>query len=721
MTLVVRAGQYVHINVFFTFIVLCFSRNGIFLGMPYKKIIVVILSFGLVVRVFAQDVLTVNSRQIKAKISPTLWGLFFEDINRGADGGLYAEMVENASFDFPKPMMGWATQPARVRTGIFMVINQGEVNVADPKFMRVKLEAGDRVGLVNEGFGGMGFQKGARYEGKLRYRRRSGPGGGAPGSGGGFSGGAASGDGWAGEVANGDGSAGGVTVAVQLLNGKGSIGEAAIDLPASDTAWHEQYFSITAADTAGQGKLLLKFQGSGQLDIDRVSLFPGNTWKGRPGGLRADLAQKLADLHPGFLRFPGGCIVEGKDILHRYQWKKTIGPLEDRQLIMSIWNDDVPLRQTPDYFESFGLGFYEYFQLCEDIGAAPLPIINCGLSCQFDAAEVVPVEELDPYVRDALDLIEFANGDATTTMWGAKRAALGHPAPFNMKLLGVGNENWGPQYAERLAVFTRAIKDRYPYMQLICSSGYTPQKQEFQYIDSVLRARHVDIIDEHFYNPPEWFLQNATRYDKYDRQGPKIFVGEYAAQSDRIGSLKNENNLRTALAEAAFMTGLERNADVVTMASYAPLFAHVTGWQWTPDLIWFDNTRSYATPNYYVQQLFSVNKGTAVVPLLDKGEPLTGQDSCWGTACLDQPEGELILKLINLSDVPKLKTIRLTDARPGRTATVITLAGEAPGKTNSLEHPDVVAPVSSSLPVSGKEVKVTLPRYSCVVVRVKIS
>ena len=660
------------------------------LSMSYQRYLAVVLIVGLAVRAGAQGVYTVNDRQVKAPISPTMWGLFFEDINRGADGGLYAEMVKNASFDFPKPMMGWVTQPVRVRTGIFMVINQGQVNAADPKFMRVSLTATDRVGLINEGFDeGMGFIKGARYEGMIRYRRDGGS-----------------------EV--------GITA--QIMNKGGiSLGKAVIDFTAGDTSWHEKHFSITATDTAGAGRLLLSFHGSGQLDIDRVSLFPAETWKGRPGGLRSDLAQKLADLHPGFLRFPGGCIVEGKDIVHRYQWKKTIGPMEDRQLIMSIWNDDVPQRQTPDYFESFGLGFYEYFQLCADIGAAPLPIVNCGLSCQFDAAEVVPMDELDPYVRDALDLIEFANGDATTTSWGAKRAALGHPAPFNLTLLGVGNENWGPQYAERLAVFSKAIKQRYPYMKLVCSSGYTPQKQEFQYIDSVLRSRHVDIIDEHFYNPPEWFLQNAVRYDSYDRQGPKIFVGEYAAQSDRIGSLKNENNLRTALAEAAFMTGLERNADVVTMASYAPLFAHVTGWQWTPDLIWFDNTRSYATPNYYVQQLFSTNRGTAVVPLLADGVSLTGQDSCWGTACLDQPKGELIFKLVNLSEKAKSRTVKLADGKFRGGAVVTVLAGNAPGEKNSLDSPELVAPVMKQESVKGKEMKIELPAYSCVVVRVKVS
>lgn len=680
--------------------------------MSQRNLFSIFAALVLVVQASAQNVYTVNARQIKAKISPTLWGLFFEDINRGADGGLYAEMVENGSFDFPKPLMSWATVPTRVRTGIFMVINQAAASVTDPKFMRVDLLPTDKVALMNEGYvaapgaGGMGFKKGMTYSGMLRWRRRS------P----------------------------GVKVSVELVGARGvELGKTGVELGGgagvtggfglggelatladADTAWKEVRFSITANDSSTQGKLVLRFEGSGQLDIDRVSLFPTDTWKGRPGGLRNDLAQKLADLHPGFLRFPGGCIVEGKDIVHRYQWKKTIGPLENRQLIMSIWNDDVPLRQTPDYFQSFGLGFYEYFQLCEDIGAAPLPIINSGLSCQFDAAEVVPVDELDPYVKDALDLIEFANGDATTTMWGAKRAALGHAAPFNLKFLGVGNENWGPQYAERLQIFTDAIKKRYPYMQLICSSGYTPQKQEFLYIDSVLRSRHVDIIDEHFYNPAEWFLANANRYDHYDRKGPKIFVGEYAAQSDRIGSLKNENNLRMALAEAAFMTGLERNADIVTMASYAPLFAHVTGWQWTPDLIWFDNSTSYATPNYYVQQLFSVNKGTAVVPLLDKGAVLAGQDSCWGTACLDEPSGELIVKLVNMSDKSKDRVVSIADAKPARTARAIVLAGAEPGTMNSLEHPDAVAPVTKEVAVAGKDVHLALPPYSCTVVRVKL-
>lgn len=636
---------------------------------------------------FGQEVYTVETKMKKASISSTLWGLFFEDINRAADGGIYAEMVKNRSFDYPKPMTGWSTWPSnRLRDGIFVVTNQMAENVADPKYMAVTVQAGDTAGLINDGFGGMALKKGLPYALTLRYRQKG----------------------------------SGVHLRAFVFNSKNRpIGHVSISPLEPTDDWQEQIIDITPNDSAMNGKLLVIFEGVGRIDVDRISLFPTDTWKGRPGGLRADLVQRLADLHPGFLRFPGGCIVEGNQLIHRYQWKHTIGSLQDRELVQSIWADDVPDRETPDYMESFGLGFYEYFQLCEDIGAAPLPIINCGMSCQFDAAEVTPINELEPYIQDALDLVEFANG-GMDTKWGAKRAALGHSAPFHMTMLGVGNENWGPQYAERLALFTRRIKDKYPYMQLVNATGYSPNPRTFHFMDSVLRSRHADIIDEHFYNPPDWFLQNATRYDHYDRNGPKIFVGEYAAQSDHIGSLKNENNLRTALAEAAFMTGLERNADVVTMASYAPLFAHVTNWQWTPDLIWFDNSRSYATPNYYVQQLFSLNKGNWVVPLLRQGLPVCGQDSCWGTACMDSTTGELILKLVNPSGMAMKRTIELEDARLEGTATATTLTGTSPVAMNSLATPLGIAPVAGKMAVKGKRFQLDLPPYSLVVVRIKV-
>jgi len=633
------------------------------------------------------QVYTVQTKIRKAGISPTLWGLFFEDINRGADGGIYAEMIKNRSFDYPKPMTGWTTWPGnRVRDGIFIITTQMAVNSADPKYMAVTIRPGDTVGLINEGFGGLALKKGLAYELTLRYRQ----------------------------------SGGQVNLRAFLFNNRNRpIAHIAITPLASTGDWQEQTVSITPADSASQGKLLVIFEGAGQMDLDRVSLFPSDTWKGRPGGLRADLVQRLADLHPGFLRFPGGCIVEGNQLIHRYQWKHTIGSLQDRELVQSIWADDVPDRQTPDYMESFGLGFMEYFQLCEDIGAAPLPIINCGMSCQFDAAEVTPINELEPYIQDALDLVEFANG-GPDTKWGARRAALGHPAPFHMTLLGVGNENWGPQYAERLTLFTKALKEKYPWLKLVNATGYSRNEPVFKYMDSVLRIRKADIIDEHFYSSCDWFLQNATRYDHYDRNGPRIFVGEYAAQSDRIGSMKNVNNLRTALAEAAFMTGIERNADVVTMASYAPLFAHVTDWQWTPDLIWFDNARSYATPNYYVQQLFSVNKGTEVVPLLYQGQPLTGQDSCWASACMDDSTHELIIKLVNPSGSAQQRTIELADAWMTGNVEVTVLSAADAGTVNSLDSPATIAPTVSQLSAKGKDLPIDLSPHSLTVVRVPL-
>jgi alpha-L-arabinofuranosidase len=633
-----------------------------------------------------QDQYSVKTKHMLAPISSTLWGLFFEDINRAADGGVYAEMVENRSFDFPKPMTAWTTWPNnRLRDGIFLVMNQSAENAANPKYMRVTTNIKDTVGLMNSGFDeGMTFKK-EPYDFTLRFRQ---------------------------VVA-------GTHIRVFLFNSQNRvIGREAVKLLApNDGDWHTQQMAINSTDTATRGKLLVIFEGQGQLDVDRISLFPTDTWKNRPGGLRADLMQRLADLHPAFLRFPGGCIVEGNQIVHRYQWKNTIGPLQDRTMVQSIWADDVPERQTPDYMESFGLGFYEYFQLCEDIGAEPLPIINVGMSCQFDAAEVVPTNELEPYITDALDLVEFANGD-TNTYWGQRRAAMGHPAPFHMNLLGVGNENWGPQYAEHLDIFTKRLKAKYPDLKLINATGYSRNIPVFSYMDSVLRARHADIIDEHFYDTPKWFMDNSNRYDSYDKHGPKIFVGEYAAQSDHIGSMKNKNTLLTALAEACFMTGIERNAAVVSMASYAPLFAHVTGWQWTPNLIWFNNERSYVTPNYWVQYLFSNNKGTEVVPLTLKGKAISGQDSCWASAVIDKEKHQLIIKLVNMSAKPNAKSIQL-DQNVSH-GTITTLANNNLNIENSIENPDHIKPIEKQLKVTGKEVNFIAEPNSLNVLKIQL-
>src|SRR5690606_12813576 len=321
------------------------------------------------------------------------------------------------------------------------------------------------------------------------------------------------------------------------------------------------------SETSAKGKLNVWIEGKGTSSFDMISLFPKETWKNRPKGLRKDMVQLLADMKPGFLRFPGGCIVEGRDLATRFQWKKTVGPIEQRELIINRWNTEFKHRLTPDYFQTFGLGFYEYFQLAEDIGAEPVPILNCGMACQFNTGEVAPMDELEPYIQDALDLIEFANGSTATT-WGKLRAEMGHPEPFHLKMLGVGNENWGPQYIERLEAFKKVLKEKHPEIDIIASSGTDPEGERFAYLDGELRSMGIDIIDEHYYRPPAWFLSSAARYDDYDRSGPKVFAGEYASHTTRPNG-PGRSTWEAALSEAAFLTGLERNADVVTMASYA--------------------------------------------------------------------------------------------------------------------------------------------------------
>ena len=307
---------------------------------------------------------------------------------------------------------------------------------------------------------------------------------------------------------------------------------------------------------------------------------------------------------------------------NRYQWKKTVGDPDSRELIINRWNTEFSYRSTPDYFQSFGLGFYEYFLLAEDIGAEPLPILNCGMACQYNSSELTSMDNLYPFIQDALDLIEFANG-STATQWGKLRASMGHPEPFHLKLLGVGNEQWGEQYLERYAKFAAAIKAKYPNVQLVAASGPDPAGDRFNLAWTKLRELHADLIDEHCYAKPDWFFNQTHRYDHYDRTGPKVFMGEYAAQSVAVVSTKNRINLECALAEAAYLTGLERNADVVRMASYAPLFANTEAWQWTPDLIWVDTLHVTPTPNYFVQQMFSCNRGDAVLPLEISGLPVT--------------------------------------------------------------------------------------------------
>ncbi|TFF38596.1 alpha-L-arabinofuranosidase [Mucilaginibacter psychrotolerans] len=633
-------------------------------------------------------VYTIASGQVKAHIEPTMYGIFFEDINLAADGGVYAELVKNRSFEFDSHLAGWQQQQKAGGKGGIEVVDR--TNERPENAHTIKIDVSDNAGyfgLSNEGFRGMGIKKGETYSFSVTARK---------------------------PVAN------AVSLLVELHSAKGLVIGTAIITPTS-TDWKKYNVKFVATATEDKASLYVWLKGKGAVELDMISLFPQHTWKNRPAGLRADLVQKLADMKPGFLRFPGGCIVEGRDLANRYQWKKSIGDIDKRENLINRWNMEFKHRPAPDYYQTFGLGFMEYFMTAEDIGATPLPILNCGMACQYNTGQLVPLDQLDPYVQDALDLIEFANG-GPDTKWGKLRADLGHPKPFNLKVLGVGNEQWGEQYIARWKIFTKAIKDKYPYVKIVSSVGPSPNGEEFTRLDKFFRAEHADILDEHYYQAPKWFLDNATRYDNYDRKGPKIFAGEYAAQSVAIASPDNKNNWDCALAEAAFMTGLERNADVVSMASYAPLFAHVDGWQWTPDLIWFDNLRSYGTPNYYVQQLFSLNKGTDVVPLLKDGEMVTGQDGCYATASIDKSTKELIIKFVNSGATAQPVVFKIDGVSAGKkTAVVTTLRSADKAAVNSFKAPKLVSPVASTLLVNGKTVKVTVEPYTFKVIRLKLN
>lgn len=634
------------------------------------------------------NIITVKADKPYAEIQPTMWGVFFEDINLGADGGIYAELVKNRSFEFSKPLMGWKVEQNFFNEAAVTVLNRQDQNLANPRFARVTVNNAitGTLSMTNEGFRGMGIKKDLRYDFSVMYRQQT----------------------------------GNLKLHVEIIAGKNKI--LASGIVATETTgdtWKKQRISITANDTAQKAKMKIWFEGSGVIDMDMISLFPEDTWKKRPGGMRADMIQLLADMKPGFMRFPGGCIVEGMDLNNRYQWKKTIGPIEERQLIINRWNVEFAHRPAPDYFQTFGLGFFEYFQLAEDIGASPLPILNCGMACQFNTAELIPLDQIDPYVKDALDLIEFANGDVNST-WGKVRAGMGHPDPFNLKMLGVGNENWGPQYIERLQVFQKAIKEKYPNIKLVTSSGTDPNGDRFDFLNGELRKMKVDIIDEHFYRRPEWFFENASRYDNYDRSGAKIFAGEYAGQSDKTVSVENKNNVRTAIAEAAFLTGLERNADVVVMASYAPLFAHVDGWQWTPDLIWVDNLRSAGTVNYQVQKLFATNKGTNAVPALLNNKTLSGQDGLYASAVTDKNSKEIIIKIVNSGMAEKNLSFVLEGYKKlAQQATVTVLTGGG-DQINTVDNPFNVMPVISTTTLKGKKLDIVLKPFSFTVIKVGI-
>ena len=632
--------------------------------------------------------LEVDASKTITKIQPTMFGLFFEDINFAADGGLYAEMVKNRSFEFDKPLMGWE-QPNTKRSSLNKESGSAapiKIAANNTNFCRVEINNPKGYALINEGFRGMGVKKEAKYN--LSFK-----------------------------AANHNGAI--TKIIFQFIDkDQKVIGETSI-VPKSDQ-WTNYSAQFKATQTEAKAKLKITFEGTGTIDLDMISVFPEDTWKNRKNGLRKDLVQLLYDVKPGFLRFPGGCIVEGRTLADRYQWKKSIGEVEERKTMMNRWNVEFNHKQTPDYFQSFGLGFYEYFQLSEDIGAEPLPILSCGMACQYNTGELAPVDELDPYVQDALDLIEFANGAVTTT-WGKIRSDMGHPAPFNLKYIGVGNEQWGPDYIERFKVFEKAIKAKYPNIIIVSGSGPSPDGEHFDFAMEELKKLNAELVDEHYYKSPQWFRENAGRYDNYDRKGPKIFAGEYAAQSVSGANPNNRNNWECAFSEAAFMTGLERNAEVVHLTSYAPLMAHEDAWQWTPDMIWFNNLTSYGSANYYVQKLFSTNKGTDLITITKDGKSLIGENNLYASAVKDVNTKELIIKLVNTSSSSQEVTLDLKGAKVASKGILVTLSSPNLQDENTFTDPVKISPKEKEYKVTKGKPELNVPAYSVSVLRLKMN
>ncbi|WP_321332415.1 alpha-L-arabinofuranosidase C-terminal domain-containing protein [uncultured Bacteroides sp.] len=626
--------------------------------------------------------LVIQTKKLGAEIQPTMYGLFFEDINYAADGGLYAELVKNRSFEFPQHLMGWKT------FGKVSVQDDGPFE-RNPHYVRLSYPGHPQkhTGLDNEGFFGIGVKSGEEYRFSVWARLPEG------------------------------GTAGKIRIELVKTNSNAERQAFATqELTIDSKEWKKYQVMLKPDMTEAKSTLRIFLASQGPIDLEHISLFPVDTWKGHENGLRKDLAQALADIHPGVFRFPGGCIVEGTDLNTRYNWKNSIGPVENRPLNENRWQYTFPHRFFPDYYQSYGLGFYEYFLLSEEIGAAPLPIVSCGLACQFqntDPKAHVPVEELGSYIQDALDLIEFANGD-TTSVWGRKRAAMGHPASFHLKFIGIGNEQWGPEYPARLELFVKAIRKAHPEIKIVGSSGPDSEGKQFEYLWPEMKRLKVDLVDEHFYRPESWFLSQGARYDNYDRKGPKVFAGEYACH----GKGKKWNHFYASLLEAAFMTGMERNADVVQMATYAPLFAHVDGWQWRPDMIWFDNLNAVRTVSYYVQQLYAQNKGTNVISLTMNGKPVTGaegQDGLFASAVWDGPTHSYIVKVINTTD----KTLRvpLTFAGLKRqdeltNGICIKLHSSDLDSDNTIEHPFAIVPETTSVSVYDRALDAELEPYT---------
>ena len=617
------------------------------------------------------------------KISDLLIGIFFEDINYAADGGIYAELVQNRGFEYaPGDREGrdttWNSRKAWSLTGNNATFAIDTVQPIHPNNRHYAVIQVNSIGaaLVNEGFDGISLKAGEKYDFSVFARTLSGK---------------------------------NDRLLIRLTGADGKVyGEAFTKALSSE--WKKYEVVLTAKETASHARLELIPQTAGSMALDMVSLFPQKTYKGRKNGLRADLAQTLADMKPRFVRFPGGCVAHGDGIENMYRWENTIGPLEARKPQRNIWG----------YHQSAGLGYYEYFLFCKDIGAEPVPIVPAGVPCQNSAHHGhplggqqcgIPMHEMDDYVQSILNLIEWANGDAKKTVWGRKRAEAGHPAPFNLKYLGVGNEDLITDiFEERFTMIYHAIKEKYPEIQVIGTAGPFI-KETTDYVEGWKLADKLDIplMDEHYYQTPGWFIHNQDYYDSYDRSKAKVYLGEYAAHLPG-----RPVNIETALAEALHLTTLERNGDVVVMSSYAPLLAKERFTQWNPNLIYFNNTEVKPTVGYYVQQLFGQNAGDEYLPvnIMLSGNREDVKKRVAVSFVRDSETNDLIVKMVNLLPVAVHATLDLQGIQLADDKAVKTVLTGAPDDRNA-------KPATSTCKVADNFTS-ELPAYSLTVLRMKM-
>ncbi|MGC4033461.1 MAG: alpha-L-arabinofuranosidase C-terminal domain-containing protein [Tepidisphaeraceae bacterium] len=625
--------------------------------------------------------ITLKIENTPRAISPDLFGVFFEDLNYAADGGLYAELIQNRSFEYQA-----TEQPTWNNLSFWELIarggGRGKVTIGDsvpvhpnnPHYAVLEIhEAGDGVGLANTGFDGIPVRAGATYDLSLWARQLY------------------MNERWGKD--NGiDGRPMPLTARLEAADGR-VIGETTLRV--TGATWQRFEGEIVATTSDDATRFVLLAGAAGAITLDDVSLFPRDTFRGRRNGLRNDLAQAIADLKPRFVRFPGGCLAHGSSLGNLYHWKNTIGPLEQRKQQANMWG----------YHQSMGLGYFEYFQFCEDLGAKPIPVVPAGVTCQNachvsgTGQQAIPIEQMSAYVQDVLDLIEWANGPTDST-WGAKRAEAGHPESFGLEYLGVGNEEHiTPAFRERFKMIYDAVRAKHPEIKVIGTSGPFHSGPDYDNGWAFARELRLPAVDEHYYVPPDWFWENLDFYDRYPRDGTSVYLGEYAAhEPDR------RSTLRAALAEAAYMTSMERNGDIVQFASYAPLLAKRNYVHWAPDLIYFDNITVSPTVSYQVQTLFSQNAG-------DQSLPVTMPPSKdLAVSCVrDSISGDVILKIVSREDQPRRVQIDLScilaKATPAR---CINLSGSPNAET--------VLPISNTM-VIYKTVDKTLPPHSLTILR----